>query len=94
MHGNSKHAALEIPQRDVHDPEEPDRKLLGPVELPEPMPEPFPLIGPLPDELITQNTVDDVGEHRAAPFVIGLADRTVFSRDPEDSCRAGLRRAA
>jgi hypothetical protein len=49
---NTEDAALEIPECDVHHAEEPDRELLGPVELPEPVPEPLSPVGALPDELV------------------------------------------
>ena len=49
---NTEDAALEIPESDVHHAEEPDRELLGPVELPEPVPEPLSPVGALPDELL------------------------------------------
>ena len=90
MYRHTEHAALEVPQRDVDDAEEPDRELLGPVELPEPVPEPFAPVGALADELVAQDAVDDVGEHRPAPLVVGLADRSVLGRDPEDGRRASL----
>ena len=54
--GNAEHAALEIPQRDVDDAEEPDRELLGAVELPESVPEPLASVGALADELLAQST--------------------------------------
>ena len=83
-------ASLEIPQGDVDDTEEPDRELLRAVELPEPVPEPLPPVGPLADELLAKHPVDDVGQHRPAPLVVGLADRAVLRRDPEHRCRACL----
>ena len=94
VHRDAEDTALEIPERDVDDAEQPDRELLGPVELPESMPEPLAAVGPLPDELVAEDAVDDVGEHRPAPLVVGLADRAVVGRDPEDRRRAGLGRAA
>ena len=86
-----ENASLEIPQGDVDDPEEPDRELLRAVELPEPMPEPLAPVGTLADELLAKHPVDDVGQHRAAPLVVGLADGAVLRRDPEHGCRACLR---
>src|SRR5471030_2726743 len=62
VNGNAENTAFEIPQRDVHDSEQPDRELLGPVEFPEAMPQPLPPVGPLTDELFSKDTVDDVGE--------------------------------
>ena len=94
VHGDAENAALEIPESDVDDAEEPDRELLGAVELPEPVPEPLAPVGSLADELVAENAVDDVGEHRPAPLVVGLADCAVFGRDPEDGGRAGRRGAA
>ena len=93
MHRDAEHPPLEIPQGDVDDAEEPDRELLGPVELPQPVPQPLAAVGALADELLAQNAVDDVRQHAAAPLVVGLADRPVFGRDPEDGGRAGLGRA-
>ena len=94
MHRHPENASLEVPESDVDDAEEPDRELLGPVELPEPVPEPLAPVGPLADELLAKDPVDDVGEHRPAPLVVGLADRAVLRRDPEDGGRAGLGGAA
>ena len=94
MHRHAENASLEIPERDVDDAEEPDRELLGAVELPEPVPEPLAPVGPLADELVAEDPVDDVGEHRPAPLVVGLADRAVLGRDPEDGGRAGRGGAA
>ena len=93
VHRNPENASLEVPERDVDHAEEPDRELLGPVELPKPVPEPLAPVGPLADELVPKDAVDDVGEHRPAPLVVGLADGAVFGRDPEDGGRACLARS-
>ncbi len=89
VHGHAEHPALEIPERNVDDAEQPDRKLLRAVELPQPVPEPFAAVGALPDELLAKDPVDDVGEHRAAPLVVGLAHRAVVRGDAKDRCRPG-----
>src|SRR5581483_12042471 len=68
VHGNAQDAALEIPQRDVDDPEHPDRELLRAVELPQAMPQPLAAVGALPDELLAEDAIDDVAEHGAAPL--------------------------
>ena len=94
MHGDTEDTPLEIPQRHVDDSEEPDRELVRAVELPEPVPEPLAPVGPFADELVAQDPIDDVGEHRAAPLVVRLADRSVVGRDAEHCCRAGRVRAA
>jgi len=39
--GDAEDAALEIPEGDIDDTDQPDRELVGAVELPEPVPEPF-----------------------------------------------------
>ena len=70
-------------------PNEPDRELLGAVELPEAVPEPFAAVGPLADELLAEDAVDDVAEHRPAPLVVGLAHSAVVGRDPENGRRSG-----
>ncbi len=51
MHRNVEHARLEIPERDVDDPYQPDRELLRPIDLPQPMPQPLATIDTLADEL-------------------------------------------
>ena len=94
MHRHSEHPSLEVPQCDVHHAEEPDRELLGPVELPQPVPEPLAPVGPLAHELVAEDAVDDVREHRPAPLVVGLTDGAVLGRDPKDSGRARLGGAA
>ena len=86
----AEHAALEIPESDIDDSEEPDRELVGAVELPEAVPEPFAPVGALADELIPQHAVDDVGQHRPAPLMVGLADRPLVRCDPQHGGRAGL----
>ena len=83
---HAEHAPFEIPERDVDDAEQPDRELLGSVELPKPVPQPLTAVGTLADELLAEDPIDDVGEHRAAPFMVGLAHRAVVGRDPEH-CR-------
>ena len=88
MHRHAEHPAFEIPEGDVDDAEQPDRELLGPVELPEAVPQPLAAVGALTDELLAEDPVDDVGEHRPAPLVVGLAHRAVLRRDPEHGRRA------
>jgi hypothetical protein len=82
--GDAENTALEVPERDVDDAEQPDRKLLGAVELPDSMPELLASFGSLADELVAEDAVDDVGQHRPAPLVVGLADRALVSRNSED----------
>jgi hypothetical protein len=89
VYRHAEDAALEVPKGDVDDAEKPDRELLGAIELPEAVPEPFAAVGALADELLSEDTVDDVAEHRPTPLVVGLAHRAVVGRDPEDSCRPG-----
>ena len=84
MDRHSESPGLEVPQRDVDDAEQPDRELLGPIQLPQPVPEPLALVGTLADQLLAQDAIDDVSEHRPAPFVVGLADRTVLGCDPQN----------
>ena len=81
MDRHAEQAPLEIPECNIDDPEEPDRELLGPIELPEPVPQPFAAVGALTDELVAEHPVDDVGEHRPAPLVVGLSNRAVVGRD-------------
>ncbi len=58
------------------------------------MPEPLAPVGPLADELLAKHPIDDVGEHRPAPLVVGLADGAVLGRDPQHRGGAGLGGAA
>ena len=85
---NAQVAAFEVPERDVDHPEQPDRELLGAIELPQAMPEPLAPIGRLADELLAEDPVDDVGEHGPAPLVVCLADHAIVGRDPEHCRRA------
>ena len=91
---DSQDPPFEIPERDIDEPEQPDRELFGPIELPEAVPKPFPAVGSLTDELLAKNTVNDVGEHRPAPLVVGLAHGAVLRRHAEDGGRAGGMRAS
>ena len=84
VNGDTEDAALEVPESDVNNTQEPDRELLRTVELPEPVPEPLPSLGSLADELVSEYAVHDVGEHRSAPLVVGLADCAIVRRDAED----------
>ena len=94
LHWDPEDPALEVPERHVDDAEEPDRELLRPVELPEPMPEPFAPVGALTDEFVSQNPVDDVGQHRPAPLVVGLANRAALGRNAKDGgCTRTVRAA-
>ncbi len=86
---DAENAALEVPESDVEEPDQPDRELVGAVELPEAVPQPFAPVGPLADELVPENAVDDVDQHRPAPLVVGLTDRAVLRRDAEHCGRAG-----
>ena len=94
MHGDAEHTGFEVPERDVDDAEHPDRELLGPVELPQPVPEKLAAVGTLPDELLAQDPIDDVAEHGAGPLVVGLTHCAVVGRDPEDRRRPGRSRPA
>jgi hypothetical protein len=94
MHRYAQYSSLEVPECDVDYSEEPDRELVGPVELPEAVPQPLATVGPLANELIPEHAVDDVGQHRAAPLMVGLADRPLVRRDSQYGGRPGLRRAA
>src|SRR5581483_3737278 len=48
MHRDAEATRLEVPEGDVDDAEQPDRELLGPVELPQPVPEKLAAVGTLP----------------------------------------------
>ena len=94
MHRHAEDAPPRDPQGDIDDAEEPDRELLRAVELPEAVPKPFAAVGALADELLAEDAVDDVAEHRPAPLVVGLAHRAVVGRDPEHCGRPGRSGAA
>src|SRR5205085_12346001 len=79
-----EYPALEIPQCEVADAEQPDRELLRAVELPQPVPEPLPPVRPLANELFAKHAVDDVGKHRPAPLVIRLPDLAPIGRDAQN----------
>ena len=94
MYRDAEQTALEIPQRNVDDAEEPDRELLRAVELPKPVPQPLATVGAFADEFIAQYTIRDVRQHRSAPLVVGLSHRAVLGRDSQNCSRAGLGGAA
>ena len=52
MDRDAEHAALEVPESDVDDTDEPDRELVGAVELPQAVPKPLAPVGSLADELV------------------------------------------
>ena len=79
--------------RHVDDAEHPDRELLRAIQLPEPVPQPLAAICALAHELLTEDPVDDVGEHRPTPLVVGLA-RPSSIVIPENRGRSGRVRTA
>ena len=89
MYRHPEETRFHVPERDVDDAEHPDRELLGPVELPQPVPEKLATVGALADELLAEDPIDDVAEHGAAPLVVGLTHCAVVGRDPEDRRRPG-----
>src|SRR6188472_3429003 len=90
MYRDVQHLPLEVPQGDVDDAEQPDRKLLRTVELPQPVPEPLAPIGPFADEFLPEHAVDDVVEHRATPLVVRLAHRALLGADPQNGGLSSL----
>jgi len=93
MYRHTQDARLQVAERHVNDPEQPDRELVRAIELPQAVPQPLATIGALPDELLAKHPVDDVREHRTAPLVVRLADRPVLSRNAQDGGGASLGRA-
>ena len=88
--GTPSTRASEVPESDVDDADQPDRKLVRAIELPQAVPQPLATVSALSDELLAEHPVDDVAEHRTAPLVVRLADRAVLRRDAEDGGGASL----